>query len=119
MDVYKFLIYAIPALIVIAAIFHYGRKILRWSDNNHSEKTTQQALIVKKNEKEQIFRNHSSGGMGIPVTSTRYYVTFMLNDKKQRFEVPMVDYIKVKEGDEGTLTFQGTRFVSFEKSKEF
>jgi len=44
------------------------------------------------------------------------YVTFeLLTDGKQvEFTIPIVDCPEIEEGDTGTLTFQGTRFVDFE-----
>lgn len=118
MDVYQILLYAIPAVIVVGAIIHYGRKILRWSDNNNAELTEHKVVLIDKSEKERVYRNKSTGGMGIPVISTRYYLTFIADGgKKQRFEVPMVDYIKADYNQEGVLKLKGTRFVSFEKTE--
>ena len=119
MDIYEILFYAVPVIIIIGIIFYYGRKVLRWSENNHTEITEQKAMLIRKAEKDQVFRNHSSGGMGIPVTTTRYYLTFRTSQgKNQRFNVPMNDYIKFYEGDEGTLKLQGARYISFEKEEE-
>ena len=118
MEVYEILLYATPAAIVIGLIIHYGRKVLRWSDNNHAEITEHKALLIDKSEKERVYRNKSAGGMGIPVTATRYYLVFMLDGgKKQRFEVPMADYIKADYNQEGVLKLKGTRFVGFEKTE--
>jgi len=44
-----------------------------------------------------------------------YYVTFeLLSDNKPiKFAIPVVEDHIINEGDTGTLTFQGTRFISF------
>ena len=49
-------------------------------------------------------------------TSTHYYVTFQV-ESGDRFELGVngSDYGMLVEGDEGMLTFQGTRFLSFER----
>lgn len=118
MDIYEILMYVMPAAIVVGLIIHYGRKILRWSDNNNAEITEHKALLVDKSEKERVYSNKSTGGTGIPVTSTRYYLVFMLDGgKKQRFEVPMADYIKADYNQKGVLKLRGTRFVGFEKTE--
>ena len=118
MDFYQILLYVMPAVIFVGLIIHYGRKILRWSDNNNAEIKEHKALLIDKSEKERVYSNKSTGGMGIPVTSTRYYLTFIADGgKKQRFEVPMADYIKADYNQQGVLKLKGTRFVSFDKSE--
>ena len=49
-------------------------------------------------------------------TSSTYYVTFEF-DTGDRIElhVPRSDYGMMIEQDQGLLTFQGTRFISFER----
>jgi hypothetical protein len=48
------------------------------------------------------------------MTTTRYYVTFEL-DSRERVELRVAgsEYGMLAEGDEGTLTRQGTEYVSF------
>lgn len=50
------------------------------------------------------------------MSSTRYYVTFQV-DSGDRMELPMTgsEYGMLAEGDVGKLTFQGTRYLSFER----
>ena len=119
MDIYQILIYAIPVLIIAGAVFFYGRKILRWSDNNHAEITEHEAIVVTKETKERIFRNYSTGGGGIPAMDRQEHILFrMKNGKKMKLIVDSATFIKTDEGDEGILRLKGTRFISFEKIKE-
>jgi len=48
--------------------------------------------------------------------SREYYVTFDLSPegKSVKFTIPIVEYPDIEKGDTGTLTFQGTRLISFE-----
>lgn len=47
-------------------------------------------------------------------SSTSYYVTFeMSNGERIELMVPDMDFGMLAEGDEGTLQFQGTRYISF------
>ena len=49
-------------------------------------------------------------------TSTSYYVTFEVESgDRMEFRVPGREYGMLAEGDLGKLTFQGTRYHSFER----
>lgn len=49
-------------------------------------------------------------------TSTTYYVTFeYTNGQRQEFHVDGTQYGLLAEGDKGTLSFQGTRFIDFKR----
>ena len=48
MDIYGTLIFLLPLLLVAVLGFYYGRKILRWSNNNHSEIITYEITITEK-----------------------------------------------------------------------
>ena len=50
-------------------------------------------------------------------TSTSYYVTFQV-ESGDRLELRMSgrDYGMLAEGDDGKLSFQGTRYLGFERS---
>lgn len=47
-------------------------------------------------------------------SNTTYYATFeMTNGERMELHVPASEFGMLVEGDEGTLQFQGTRFISF------
>jgi hypothetical protein len=49
-------------------------------------------------------------------TSSTYYVTFEFETGDRiELHVPRSDYGMMIEQDQGLLTFQGTRFISFER----
>ena len=55
--------------------------------------------------------------MGHTHTSTRYYVTFQVESgDRMEFSVSGPEYGMLAEGDRGKLTFQGTRYLSFEQT---
>ena len=60
-------------------------------------------------------RNTAMNGIGSS-TYTRYFVTFEL-EKGRRVELGVKDaeYGMLAEGDQGVLTFQGTRYLGFEQ----
>ena len=51
-------------------------------------------------------------------TSTTYYATFQVQSgDRMELPVPATEYGLLIEGDEGDLTFQGTRFLSFDRRR--
>ena len=81
----------------------------QWNRNNHSPKLTVPASVVAK-------RMKVSGGHGDTSASTWYYVTFQV-DSGDRMELAVSgwEYGQLSEGDQGSLTFQGTRYLNFKR----
>lgn len=95
------------------------RGISTWNKNNQSPRLTVDARIVSKRT-EVTRHNHANGNAGVTTTtSTRYYVTFQV-ESGDRIELSMKggEYGMLAEGDEGKLTFQGTRYLSFDRWEE-
>lgn len=73
--------------------------------NNTSPKLTVEATIVTK--RIHVWGDHSH---------TNYYATFQVaSGDRMELEVPNSQYGYLVENDHGMLTFQGTRFLSFER----
>ena len=115
-----------PLMIVLIAIFALllvgtlGRALFIWIRNNNSPRQTVEAKVVTKRMKVQGFgrtmaSRNTVTGMGSS-TYTRYFVTFEL-EKGSRLELGVKDgeFGMLAEGDQGLLTYQGTRFVGFEQ----
>ena len=89
-----------------------------WNKNNHSPRLTVNAKVVAKREDVSHHHHHSSAGAGgyHTTSSTSYYVTFEV-DSGDRMElcVSGAEYGMLVEGDCGKLSFQGTRYLSFER----
>ncbi len=96
-------------MFVVTAI----RGISQWNKNNHSPKLTVPVSVVTK--RTNVSR-HSSGN-GTSHTSTSYYVTFQV-ESGDRIELCLSgqEYGMMAEGDRGNLTFQGTRFLNFDRT---
>ena len=90
-------------------IFTIFKGIAEWSNNNNSPKLSIPAQVVTK-------RTNTSGGAGDSSASTSYYVTFQV-ESGDRMELRLSgnEYGMLAEDDLGVLTFQGTRFLSFER----
>ena len=110
--------------IALAFVFILGKGLLQWIKNNNSPRLTEDVLITGKRTDT---RRHSNANMG-DITgahgyhssfTTWYYVTFQLeNGQRKELQVRGTVYGQLAEGDRGKLTWQGTRFVDFERSME-
>lgn len=97
------------SLIIGLIIFTIIRGLTQWSKNNNSPKLSVPAQVVTK-------RSKTSGGAGDSSASTSYYVTFQF-DSGDRLELNLSgpEYGMLAEDDLGVLTFQGTRYHSFQR----
>ena len=95
--------------------------ISQWNKNNHSPRLTVPATIVAKrtNVSHHHHHNHSGTGMHHTTHSTTYYVTFQVESgDRMELHVAGHEFGMLIEGDRGMLTFQGTRYLSFERKYE-
>ena len=93
------------------------RGIGQWNKNNHSPRLTVPAAVVsKRTNVSHHHHNHGTGHMNHH-TSTSYYVTFQVASG-DRMELHMAghEFGLLVEGDRGLLTFQGTRYLNFERT---
>lgn len=93
-EIVFFLIFGVIAVMILVTLF---RGLSQWNKNNHSPRLTVEARVVTK-------RQNIS------------HVTFQV-ESGDRMELQMTgpEYGMLAEGDRGRLTFQGTRYVSFER----
>ena len=93
--------------------------ISQWNKNNHSPRLTVPATIVAKRTNVSHHHHHNHGGTGMHHTthSTTYYVTFQV-ESGDRMELQMTgqEFGLLIEGDRGNLSFQGTRYLGFERT---
>lgn len=102
-------------------IFIIIRGIGEWNKNNQSPRLTVEASIVAKRTHVSRHTHHNAGDItgahGTHMTSsTSYYVTFQVESgDRMELSVKSSEYGMLAEGDSGRLTFQGTRFLGFER----
>ncbi len=92
--------------------------ISQWNKNNHSPRLTVPATIVAKRTNVSSHHHHNHGGTGMHHTShsTTYYVTFQVESgDRMELHVAGHEFGMLIEGDHGKLTFQGTRYLGFER----
>ena len=93
--------------------------ISQWNKNKHSPRLTVPATIVAKrtNVSRHHHHNHHGTGMHHTSTSTTYYVTFQVESgDRMELHVAGHEFGLLIEGDRGMLTFQGTRYLGFERT---
>lgn len=96
--------------VVVAIIgFRLFRSLAEWQSNNQAEVLEKPARLVTK-------RQQVSGGGHDTHATTTYYATFEFEDKSRlELKVKGQVYGQLAEGDQGTLTYQGTRFIGFQR----
>lgn len=95
-------------IIILVAIF---RGVREWNNNNHSPRLTVDARVVSRR---MSVTHHAGTQNTMSSTHTTYYVTFQVpSGDRMELQVPGHQYGYMVEGDQGSLTFQGTRFLNF------
>lgn len=109
-DLFQIMFFIMFALFAVVFIGMLVKGVGEWNKNNHSPRLTVPVTVVAKRT------NVSRGGGEHHHTSTSYYVTFQV-DSGDRLELHMsgAQYGLIVEGDRGMLTFQGTRFLDFQR----
>ncbi len=111
------IMFTIVFVIVIGTFIVVAVKgIGEWNKNNHAPKLTIPATIVAKRTNVSRHRHNGANGHHHHTTSTTYYVTFQV-ESGDRMELRMTgqEYGLLIEGDWGNLSFQGTRYLGFER----
>lgn len=85
--------------------------------NNHSPRLTVPVTIVTKRTDVSRRRHKGANGHYHHHTSTTYYVTFEVESgDRMELQLEGSEYGLMVEGDKGKLSFQGTRFLGFERT---
>lgn len=112
----------VPVIFVIVLavfILILVKGIGTWSKNNRSPRLTVDAVVVAK--RTEVSHHHTAGGGagvcgGGASSSTWYYVTFEVESgDRMELSVSGQDYGMMAEGDRGSLSLQGTRFLGFQR----
>lgn len=109
-------------MIVIGTFVLFAVKgIGEWNKNNQSPRLTVEAYVAAKRTNVSHHRHanagDATGAHGFhTTTSTSYYVTFQVKSgDRMELSVSGREYGMLAEGDRGELSFQGTRYLGFER----
>ncbi|NTV89205.1 MAG: DUF2500 domain-containing protein [Clostridiales bacterium] len=116
----------IPVIVVLGFIFVFGTIIVRsingakqWKRNNDSPVLSVDATVVtKRSDVHSYHHNSGTDNMSHMSSSTTYFATFEVDSgDRMEFEIRDTEYGMLVENDVGKLTFQGTRYLGFERSR--
>lgn len=97
-------------MFIVTAVKGIGQ----WNKNNHSPRLNVPATVVAK--RTNVSHHHAGGEVHHHHTSTSYYVTFQVESgDRMELRVEGTEYGLLVEGDRGNLTFQGTRYLGFDR----
>lgn len=113
----------VPVIVVLGFIFVFGTIIVRsiqgakqWQRNNASPVLTVDATVVTKRADVSHYHNDVGTNNMHHSSSTTYYVTFeVASGDRMEFQTKDTEYGLLVEQDTGKLTFQGTRYMGFER----
>ena len=104
-------------MFIVVAVKGIGQ----WNKNNQSPRLTVPASVTAKRTNVSRHQHANAGDVtgahGFHSTSTTsYYVTFQV-ESGDRMELSVTgrEYGMLSEGDAGRLSFQGTRYLGFER----
>ena len=102
------------ALVMCVFLLIAIKGIRQWNRNNHSPRLTVPAKVVAK--RTNVSHHHDGTGVHHSTHTTTYYVTFEV-ESGDRMELHLAghEYGLLIEGDYGMLSFQGTRYLGFER----
>ncbi|MBP2239468.1 hypothetical protein J2Z40_000021 [Cytobacillus eiseniae] len=109
--IFPFIFVFVFAMIIFTVI----KGIKQWSYNNKQPVLDVNAKFITK--RTQVNRNaHQDNNHVHHHSSTTYYATFEVDSgDRMEFIVSGNEYGQLAEGDFGKLTFQGTRYLGFER----
>ena len=115
---FQILFFLVFFLIIGVFLATMIRGIGQWHKNNQSTRLTVEATVVTKRTNVSRHHHHNGAGhMGHTSTSTTYFVTFqVVSGDRMELRMDGYQYGMLAEGDRGRLTFQGTRYLGFERS---
>lgn len=119
---YNIMFSIVFVLVIVVFAVTIVKGLRTWNKNNHSPRLTVAATVVSKRTQVSHHNHANAGDMtgahGFHTTSsTSYYVTFEVESgDRMEFSVVGTEYGMLAEGDMGRLSFQGTRYISFDRS---
>ena len=105
--------------VLVIGLFIYAvvQAILRKQKNDASPRLTVQAWVVSRRQEVTHHTQNMSDGVFHTSSTTRYFVTFQVESGDRiELELDGPAFGMIAEGDEGRLSFQGTRFLDFQRS---
>ena len=101
-------------IIFVTIIVNSFRGLSQWKKNEESPRLSVPAVVKTKRTNVTRHSHHDSDHAHSHHSSTTYFITFEFESgDRSEFRVSAKEYGMLAEGDIGTLTFQGTRYIDF------
>ena len=115
-EMFEIMFFLVWFVILGVFIVNAVQGLSRWNKNNHSPRLTVDAKVIAKRGNTTRHHHNGANGHHYHTYNNTYFVTFEF-DSGDRMELQMdgSDFGLLIEGDKGKLTFQGTRFLGFER----
>lgn len=116
----------VPVIVMIGFVFVFGTIIVRsiqgvkqWKRNNASPVLTVDAtMLTKRTNVHHYAYNAGTDSIDYALSSTIYYATFEVESgERLEFKIHNTEYGMLIENDIGKLTFEGTRYLGFERNR--
>ena len=120
-SLFQILFYIGFAAVLVIILVQAFRGLKTWNQNNNSPRLSVPASVVAKRTNISYHRHanagDATGAHGYHTgSSTTYYATFQVESgDRMEFHISGQQYGMLVEGDHGKLSFQGTRFLNFER----
>ncbi|MDD4312378.1 MAG: DUF2500 domain-containing protein [Eubacteriales bacterium] len=114
--IFPFIFILLFSFVFVIIIIKIVKSAKQWKQNNDSPVLTVEAKVVTKRSDVSYRHNMNSSNdtMDMGYSSTTYFVTFEVQSgDRMELRVPDTEYGMLTEGDKGSLTFQGTRYLSY------
>ena len=110
------LFFVMFTFVFVIIVINVVKGAQRWKKNNDSPVLTVEAKVVAKRSDVSYHHqgNMVNDNMNMGYSSTSYYITFEVQSgDRMEFHVQDTEFGLLTEGDKGSLTFQGTRYLSY------
>lgn len=105
--------------VLVIGLFIYAvvQAIARKQKNDASPRLTVLARVVSRRQEVTHHARNMNDGVYHTSSTTRYFVTFQVESgDRMELELDGSEFGMLAEGDEGRLSFQGTRFLDFQRT---
>lgn len=105
--------------VLVIGLFIYAvvQAIARKQKNDASPRLTVLARVVSRRQEVTHHARNMNDGVYHTSSTTRYFVTFQVESgDRMELELDGSEFGMIAEGDEGRLSFQGTRFLDFQRT---
>jgi hypothetical protein len=111
-----FTLTVVPLLILVLFLFIVFKGIKQWNYNNSQPVLSVWAKVVSRRTNVSYSTSYDQNNISHYDSSTTYFVTFEVESgHRMEFQMRGREYGILKEGDSGKITFQGTRYLGFNR----